>query len=434
MALRRGVSASCSQSGVNIHPVRKVTRPFSLIEDPSSAPFAMPILRHLSVLVICFVTVLSAFADVSAVRIVGDGAPTRITIWSDTAQNPQAYARETGGDRQIILPINGAVVPTSGEGGGGIASWALSDGELSFSLEAPLVISRVLTLPPTGSATSHRTIIDLEMVSASRFTSHARRDAKRYAKATREAATTEVAVRTPPSGRKSRASKARYVVVVDAGHGGKDPGASAVTGGVEKAIVLSAALKLKELLERDGRYEVRLTRDDDTYVEHEDRVSLARDWGADLFISLHADAAGAADVEGASIYTISANGEKRIDKEARKNNWKIPIEDGTSKQVGGILEDLVKRETRTRSEEFAELLLPELKRAGPVLRSTHRNAGFYVLLAPDVPAVLLELGFLTNAKDAKRLQSQQGQNKSMAAVKRGIDKFFDAQEVLYAGH
>src|SRR5690606_1208385 len=117
---------------------------------------------------------------------------------------------------------------------------------------------------------------------------------------------------------------------------------------------------------------------------------------AELFISLHADAAGNSTVAGASVYTISARGEGRIDREASRNNWVIPIEDGTPQRLTGILSDLVKRETKTRSGEFAELLLPELEKAGPVLRNTHRSAGFYVLLAPDVPAVLLELGFLTN--------------------------------------
>jgi N-acetylmuramoyl-L-alanine amidase len=92
----------------------------------------------------------------------------------------------------------------------------------------------------------------------------------------------------------------------------------------------------------------------------------------------------------------------------------------------------VKRETKTHSAEFAELLLPELQQAGPVLRDTHKNAGFYVLLAPDVPAVLLELGFLTNRDDANRLQSRSGRQKSMNAVKRGIDRFFIQQEKLLA--
>ena len=127
------------------------------------------------------------------------------------------------------------------------------------------------------------------------------------------------------------------------------------------------------------------------------------------------------------------SGERRIDKEANRNNWRIPLEDGAPQRVSGILEDLVKRETKTHSSEFAEMLLPELEKSGPVLRNTHREAGFYVLLAPDVPAVLLEMGFVTNRADAKRLQSDRDLRNAMSAVKRGIDRFFDKQDILLAG-
>jgi N-acetylmuramoyl-L-alanine amidase len=224
------------------------------------------------------------------------------------------------------------------------------------------------------------------------------------------------------------------VVVIDPGHGGKDPGAMALAGGKEKDITLKAALALKDVLDADGRYDVRLTRDSDVYVEHEDRVTLARKWGAELFISLHADAAGSTSVSGASVYTISARGETRIDREATKNDWKIAMEDGTPERLNGLLEDLVKRETKTRSAEFAEFLLPQLEKAGPVLRNTHRNAGFYVLLAPDVPAVLLELGFLTNEADAKRLQSDKGRKAAVEAIAEAIDTYFEAQDLRLAAN
>jgi len=299
-------------------------------------------------------------------------------------------------------------------------------------------VTRVLNLPPAGAEPSHRVIIDLQTVSSARFSSVAKRDMRKlasYQAKLRQAAVERdfAAVRPEGSLPAARRSGQKYVVVIDAGHGGKDPGATAVTGGYEKEITLRAALKLKALLETDKRYEVRLTRDTDKFIELEDRVTLARNWGANLFISLHADAAGRSTVAGASVYTISARGESRIDKESNKNDWNIPLEDGTPEQVSGILKDLVKRETKTRSGEFAEMLLPELRVAGPVLRDTHKNAGFYVLLAPDVPAVLLELGFLTNREDARRLQSNSGLDKSVAAVKRGIDRFFDQQDVLLAG-
>jgi N-acetylmuramoyl-L-alanine amidase len=398
----------------------------------------MTLFRPLILLFACIVFGFYAGADVSDVRVIGDGAPTRITVWSDISQDAQAFLAESGGERSLVLPLQGETQSRAGKGMGGVASWALSGGRLSFLLDRPLVVSRVLSLPPTGREQSWRIIIDLETVSTARFASIAKRDMQRLARAESDArkasitmASAEVAPTEPLSPR-NRKGHGQYVIVVDAGHGGKDPGTQSAKGLLERDVTLKAALYLKEILEKDPRYTVRLTRDDDRFIELEDRVTLARKWGADLFISLHADAAGSADVSGASVYTISERGERRIDKEADKNDWKIPIETSGSKVVGSILEDLVKRETKSHSAAFAEDLLPELKAAGPVLRSTHRNAGFYVLLAPDVPAVLLEMGFLTNADDAKRLQSSSGREKSMQAVKRGIDKFFDRQEVLVA--
>ncbi len=140
------------------------------------------------------------------------------------------------------------------------------------------------------------------------------------------------------------------------------------------------------------------------------------------------------DRPGASVYTISARGETRIDRESTRNDWKIAIEDGTPERLNSLLEDLVKRETKTRSAEFAELLLPQLQEAGPVLRNSHRNAGFYVLLAPDVPAVLLELGFLTNDADAKRLQSEKGRKAAVEAIASTIDTYFSQQDLRLASN
>ncbi len=384
--------------------------------------------RQLISLIVAILVCAGAMAEVYDVRIVGDGAPTRITVWTDTPQKSRIYLTQKDDVRALALPLDGVNSSASGDGIGGVESWVMSGSELGFLLDRPMMVARSLSLPPSGSEPLHRVIIDLETVSAARFSSVAKRDMRKLAKTNKKASKSPRRVATKP-----RNSNEKYVIVVDAGHGGKDPGALAASGTREKDLTLKAAITLKELLERDKRYQVRLTRDSDEYIELEDRVTLARDWGADLFISIHADAAASHSVAGASIYTISERGETRIDKEADKNDWKIPEEDGTTEEVNGILRSLVKRETKTHSALFAELLLPELKEAGPVLRSTHRNAGFYVLLAPDVPAVLLEMGFLTNEEDARRLKSSSGRKKSMIAVKDGIDAFFQEKEMLLAG-
>ncbi|MEX1252444.1 MAG: N-acetylmuramoyl-L-alanine amidase [Hyphomonas sp.] len=363
----------------------------------------------------------------------GDGAPTRITIWTDVAETADGLLTELPGERRVVLPLAQNGYSAAGEGNGGVEAWSLEPGRLEFVLDRPMAVTRMLRLPPTGKERAYRVILDLDTISPARYTVSARRDVKKLAKLETEMAEARARASKQLAGGKLPYGRAlggpsRHVVVIDAGHGGKDPGAMALAGGKEKDITLKAALALRDVLEKSGKYDVRLTRDTDIYVEHEDRVTLARKWGAELFISLHADAAGSASVSGASVYTISARGETRIDREATKNDWKIAIEDGTPEQLNGLLEDLVKRETKTRSAEFAELLLPQLQKAAPVLRNTHRNAGFYVLLAPDVPAVLLELGFLTNEADAKRLQSDKGRKAAVEAIAGAIDIYFTQQD------
>ena len=372
-------------------------------------------------------------------RIVGDGAPTRITLWTDTPETADGLLTEAPGERKVVLLLAQNGYSAEGEGTGGVASWTLEPGRLEFVLDRPMAVTRMLRLPPTGKERAYRVILDLDTISPARYTTSARRDTKKLAKLETEYAEARNNASKQLAGaaretRRMPGKSSKHVVVIDAGHGGRDPGAMALTGGKEKEITLKSALALRDKLEATGRYTVRLTRDSDVYVEHEDRVTMARNWGADLFISLHADAAGARSVSGASVYTISARGETRIDREATKNDWKIAIEDGTPEQLNGLLEDLVKRETKTRSSEFAELLLPELAAAGPVLRNTHRNAGFYVLLAPDVPAVLLELGFLTNEDDAKRLQSEKGRKAAVEAIANAIDAYFDKQDLRLASN
>jgi N-acetylmuramoyl-L-alanine amidase len=322
-----------------------------------------------------------------------------------------------------------------------------------------MMVMREIDLPPAGNQRLHRYIVDLSGVSLARFRTAASRDASRFARfeADRYARAEAAALSQRPQQQAARpatglepespsskpagfnallkfAARQRRVIVIDPGHGGRDPGALAVIGGRESDIVLKTSLKLKAMIEQDPRYIVRLTREADVYVEHEDRVTRARNWDADLFISVHADAAGAPTVSGASVYTISTRGEARIEGTAKKYGWELPFEDGTSEEVSGILQDLTVRETKSNSSIFAEFLVPELGEAGPLLRNTHRQKNLFVLLAPDVPAVLVEIGFLTNKADARRLKSERGRRKSAEAIKRAIDAYFDRQDLLFASN
>jgi N-acetylmuramoyl-L-alanine amidase len=225
------------------------------------------------------------------------------------------------------------------------------------------------------------------------------------------------------------------LIVIDPGHGGKDPGASSKSGLKEKDVTLAVAQALRDRLMQSERYDVALTRSTDVFIELDDRVTKARTLGADLFIALHADAGPKAETRGASVYTLSPEGEKRVEAARTKNDWILDVEVASDRpeQVTQILADLVQRETKNQSARFAQTLVPALAEAGwPALQNTHRKKGFYVLLSPDVPAVLLEMGFITNDQDAAMLVSETKRQKLVEGVASAIDMFFDSQARLLA--
>lgn len=406
---------------------------------------------------------VQGFAQVQSVGVAGDGEFTRITITSESAIRPDIFLRDTEDGLVIeMVPDNFRLThaPFFAEPTGGVFAYTLETDRIVFELDRPMMVMREIDLPPSGSERLYRYILDLSGVSMARFQTASKRDASRFARfeaeryASAEAAAlspapiaiaetlpTAVAGPETPSTKPAgfgalmkMAARQRKVIVIDPGHGGHDPGALAIIGGKESNVVLQTSLKLKAMIEQDPRFVVRLTRETDIYVEHEDRVTMARNWGADLFISVHADAAGAPTVRGASVYTISTRGEARIEGTAKKYGWDLPFEDGTPEEVSDILQDLTVRETKSNSSIFAEFLVPELGQAGPLLRNTHRQKNLFVLLAPDVPAVLVEIGFLTNKDDARRLKSERGRRKSAEAIKRAIDAYFDRQDLLFASN
>lgn len=227
------------------------------------------------------------------------------------------------------------------------------------------------------------------------------------------------------NGRNSR----RRTIVIDAGHGGRDPGAVGVTGVREKDVVLDAALKLRDALESRGNYQVRLTRDADNFIPLEDRVSFSRGQNADLFISIHADANHNREAAGASVYTLSERGAERAQNMMASQNWDIDMGDAPRQgATHDILVDLAQRETTNRSAQFAQVVIPRLGQVAPLLRNTHRNAGLFVLLAPDVPAVLIETGFLSNVTDERRLSDPNARERMANAMAGAVDAYFAAPQ------
>lgn len=218
------------------------------------------------------------------------------------------------------------------------------------------------------------------------------------------------------------------VIVIDPGHGGRDPGAVGRKGTHEKKITWASAQELQKQLLATGRYTVMMTRSKDVYVDHAERIRIARAGGADLFISIHADSAGNKTARGASVYTLADRAKNRSKRIVNSQNWIMDVDlTAQSDPVGDILVDLAQRSTATQSEKFADLLLTELGGTTQLIGNSHRRAGYFVLLAPDVPAVLLEMGFLSNLQDEKLLNSTAHRKKVLKSVTRSINKYFDSQ-------
>lgn len=216
------------------------------------------------------------------------------------------------------------------------------------------------------------------------------------------------------------------VIMVDAGHGGKDPGATSFSGKFEKDIVLAYARAIRTQLEATGRYRVFLTRDGDELLPLRDRVALARSESAALFISIHADALADRSVSGMSVYTLS---DKASDREAEALAAKENKADiitgadlsGATGTAASILIDIAQRDSRAASRQFAAQLAAELRRDTSQVNNTVRSAGFAVLTAPDMPSVLLELGYLSNPDDERRILSPEFREKIAGGVVRAID-------------
>ena len=225
----------------------------------------------------------------------------------------------------------------------------------------------------------------------------------------------------------------RPLVVLDPGHGGIDTGTKGPSGEEEKDIVLNFAQRLRERLEKSGKYRVLLTRTDDTFVALADRVRIARDAGATLFVSIHADSLphGEGDAQGASIYTLSDTAtDSEAARLAEKENRADVIAGVDLKSepddVAGILIDLAERETKSLSTQFAHKLAGEMKAVTRMHKKPLKSAGFRVLRAPDVPSVLVELGYVSNRQDLQSLLSETWRNRTSDSMAQVIETFLSS--------
>jgi N-acetylmuramoyl-L-alanine amidase len=250
--------------------------------------------------------------------------------------------------------------------------------------------------------------------------------------------------RSPPVKPGDVAAKAagdpRPLIVLDPGHGGIDTGAKAASGELEKDVVLQFALTLRKKLESSGKYRVAMTRSDDTFIPLSERVRFARSHGASLMISIHADAIPRSEgqAEGATVYTLSENAsdaEAARLAEAENKADVIAGVDLTAEpdDVANILVDLAQRETKTYSSQFARTLVGELKSTARLHKNPLKAAGFRVLTAPDVPSVLVELGYMSTKDDLKLLTSAAWQAKTAQALSAAVDTFFTPRLARGAG-
>lgn len=290
-----------------------------------------------------------------------------------------------------------------------------------IDLNKPMKVSDPLVLPPSGGY-GYRVVIDLFPVSPDQFvrSSGWPADLKAREAAAEQLALLPAAAPTPE----------KHIVVIDAGHGGIDSGTSGVNGLQEKDLVLDEALRLGRELARRPNYTVHLTRDTDVYIPLKERVAIARSWHADLFVSLHADSNPDPNVSGLSIYTLSdAGSDKEAVALARKENQSDVIAGvdlgGGNSTVAPILIDLAQRDTMNRSSRFATGAVASLAGTTDILpRQPHRAAAFVVLKAPDVPAVLIELGYLSNESDAAQMNAARWRNGVARAIAQAVDGYF----------
>lgn len=448
-------------------------------------------LAFLAVLMLAAPSARAADAEITDIRVGKQGLSTRIVIDVDRPINAEVFALAGPARLVVDLPEVGWRLPPrplpSKTGVLARLRYGLfkpGNSRIVIDLNQPSMVHQALALPANGDK-PNRVVIDLARTSGTRFLQAVAADpiiikssagqirsaevprppnnasiaqpkkpkiettppvkpAVEVASAPTNAATKS---QSAPPGRSTpqlaslrvpfkpapRNLARKRTIVIDPGHGGVDPGAIGVSGIYEKHITLAAARDLKEHLERTGRFNVHLTRDRDVFIRLRGRIEIAREHKADLFLSVHADTIRNKKVRGLSVYTLS---EKASDKEAaelaereNKSDLIAGIDlSHESAEVTNILIDLAQRETMNQSARLASLLVGELGKRVKVLRNPHRFAGFAVLKAPDVPSVLIELGFLSNRDDERALRSRAHRRKMAQAIAGAVDAYFSKIE------
>ncbi len=353
--------------------------------------------------------------ELMQVRLGGDTVQTRLVIDLDHSATVKVVS-DGSADRRVVVTLPGVTASQAlqGPGRGLVSAWsvepAAGGARLTMDLASDAALKRRFLLPPADGIAHYRYVIDVAAAPGAVMTKA-------------QGTTAQPVLRTAFMPARKPPLPLKKVVVIDAGHGGKDVGALGARV-YEKDLNLAAAQALKARLERTGRYKVVMTRNSDVYIPLESRVRVAQRADADLFISLHSDSGPEPYVRGASVYTLSDKASQRATRFVNRDDWFMKASLTGDQGVRDILFDLTQRATRNRSAIFAQTLMSSIEGKTPLLRRSHRDAGFMVLLAPDVPAVLLEMGFVTNIEDERLLSDPVRRERLIDAVGEAIDAHF----------
>ena len=382
---------------------------------------------------------VSNFPIASDARLAGDAKQTRFILDLDKAVQFRAFALADPYRVIVDLPQVSFQLPA----GAGVAGRGLvkafryglvmpGGSRIVFDLTGPAKIAKSYVLE-AANGQPPRLVLEFEEVDRTAFVQSLAPENRPELRPAIAEANAAAAQPDAPAAPKpcTRPPDKRPVVVIDPGHGGVDNGTQAGGGDImEKNLVLGFGLALRDRIEKSGKYRVVMTRTDDTFIPLGDRVKIARNESAALFVSIHADALprGEGDAQGATIYTLS---DKASDSEAER----LADAENKSDAIGGvsladeptevadILIDLVQRETKTFSNRFARVLMGEMKNTVRMHKHPLKSAGFRVLKAPDVPSVLVELGYVSNKGDLEHLVSENWRNRTVGSMAQAIDTF-----------
>ena len=371
---------------------------------------------------------VTTFPQATAVRVGGDNAKTRFVMDFDRKIDMATFTLADPYRIVVDLPqVIFKLPPHAGDQGRGLIKafryGLIMEGgsRIVLDIAGPVRVDRAFTLAPADGQPA-RLVLDLSATDRASFLHNMEVSAGTLP---HHEAHVQSDVTAAPD------NDPRPLVVIDPGHGGIDSGTKGLDGQDEKDIVLAFGLDLRKMLEKTGKYRVAMTRGDDTFIPLQERVQFARKRKASLFVSIHADSLPRSEGvgEGASVYTLSEHAsDAEAAKLAEKEN-KSDIIAGVDLRaqpddVANILIDLAQRETKTFSVRFARTLVGDIKPVAPLHLKPVKAAGFVVLKAPDVPSVLVELGYMSTRRDLKNLVSPDWREKTAQAMAQAIDDFF----------